>query len=610
MSRFFKAQVPVLGTDFMAQIPWDQAALTLDSKQKGYDTMLEQAALLDSSLQINHLATDFDKEAVQQAQDYYGKEIENLSRQLMENPNANVKQKLKALSTELNKDLTKGTLSKVKGRYDSYQKWAKDNEKRKEENPDLYSRAYAKGLKALQNGYEKSGHEALWNEDNIMEDIDWSKEVQEVIKGLEPEMTANGYANTDGRWVYKGKESNKFLSQTRIMQAVENKIKSNPKFASYVRQRGSYGVSGYLGEDGSMVPMFTKDTQGNIVINSSSAFAAPLKMAGAFGYSQRESEKDMKADEYSVIAEKHANDKEMAAINFANQKALKLMDNEVTNETMAELFDQTYNLTKEQSQAFMWDTYQNNKSLINEYKIPVQDKNGKPLNASVVLSDLSAHMGKLINTNKLLPMDRQVLVAKKAELDNKLNNWRKGENTASITNLKDALISGGVPPARIAKVLKDKQAFVTNLLADPNLIMGIKGVAKVTYYDNSGNVKKLGNLSMQGLNFSNLKGLDKTANSAVDKLLEAQEAGTLASYAQKMPIFEVPISDYNSPNFNKLNGTTQRYQVQTDQGRLQVDYFTSLENASVDTHSATTLRPEISKMTGTTSAGFNGLNPQ
>lgn len=613
MSRFYKAQVPVLGTDFMFDMPWEEVDKTMAAKQQDYDTTLATTALLNNQLNVNHLSTDFDKQAVADAQKYYGDKITEITNQLMQDPSARVKGQLIGLTNELTKDLSTGTLSKVKGRYDQYQAWAKQNEKMRTDNPNVYSRAYSKGMKALQAGYETQGHDTTWGEENIMEDIDWTEGVKDIIKTMEPEMRANSYAKVGGQWVYKGKSSEKGLSQTRIMKAIENKIKSDPRFASYAQQRGGYGLSGYTDANGNLIPMFTQDSSGNIVINDQSAFAAPLRHAGAFAYTQQDSEQDMDVNKYALESFQQAGRIQLANVNSANR-----MKEAVQADILARareddgyggssgsgskggvttLFNKTTNFTGPgQARMVSNELINDNKAVLATFGV-MPHYNGKtPESFSKFAARGIAAMNQSLS--RLTPGTPQHTLLKLniEKLSNQKKDFDKGEYTAGVQGLARSLAQGGTTPKDMPKAMQQIEEAATKAVSDLTFLKASPGRSRVTVYDSRGNrltsaQKRMNGFSTDALPIPmyNGKAISDIKYSEIDT---QNNLDNLASIQQKQPVIKVPITNGNDKNFVKENtiGTVFTVPVGSEGQYAIIEYDMPLEHVGWDSYNVRNLR--------------------
>ena len=603
MSRFFKAQVPVLGTDFMFDTPWDEVDKTLTSQQQTYDNTVATAALLNSQLNVNHLSTDYDKKAVADAQKYYGDKITEITNQLMADPSSRVKGSLITLTNELTKDMSTGTLSKVKGRFDQYQAWTKQNEKMRNDNPNVYGRAYAKGMKNLQNGYNTSGHNASWGEDNIMEDIDWTKDVNDIIKNMEPEMRANSYAKVGGQWIYKGKNSEKALSQTRIMQAVENKIKSDPKFASYVQQRGGYGVPGYTDETGNFIPMFAQDDKGNLAINNKSAFAAPLRHAGAFAYTQQESEQDMEDNPYVMEATQQANRLQLATHNSNLNIKEEQVKDALTRQRDADgvgtgsgggsllstIFNGTASYTTpEQRKAVGAEIINDSKAMLATFGVKPVYSGGVVEDASVYLTRGLASLRATLKNLKPGTEEHTLLKMNIQNLANTKSNFDKNEFTSGAQGLYRAEIQGGKKP-------KEAQAAVTKLvevatkgMTDLAYLGSTKGRAIVIVYDKNNN-RIGGSQKMMngGLDFTALPKFHGDIQPSEYKTLKdlIGTEGGLKAFQQQQPVIKAMITNRNDPNFTKLNSIGTKFSVpRANGGHIVIEYDIALQDSGWDSY--------------------------
>ena len=604
MSRFYKAQVPVLGTDFMFDMPWDEVDKTMDARQQDYDTTLATTALLNNQLNVNHLSTDFDKQAVTDAQKYYGDRITEITNQLMQDPSARVKGQLIGLTNELTKDLSTGTLSKVKGRYDNYQAWAKQNEKMRTDNPNVYNRAYSKGMKALQAGYDSQGHNTTWGEENIMEDIDWTEDVKDIIKTMEPEMRANSYAKVGGQWVYKGKSSEKALSQTRIMKAVENKIKADPRFASYAQQRGGYGLSGYTDASGNLIPMFAQDATGNIVINDQSAFAAPLRHAGAFAYTQQESEQDMDVNQYAMEGVQQAGRVQLANLNSANRmREAEQADRLIraredggyggsggnSGGGVTTLFNKTSNFTGPgQAKLVGAEIINDNKAMLATFGVTPNYNKGVVESASTFTTrGLAAMRGTLKNLTPGTPA-HTLLKLNIDSLANTKSNFDKGEYTAGVQSLYRSLAQGGTRAKDIPKAMQQIEESATKAVSDLTFLKASPGNAKVTVYDSGGNRMTSIQKRMNGFNPNSLP-IPMYNGKAMEGLKYGEidiqnNAGNLTSIQQKQPVIKVPITNGNDKNFVKQNtiGTVFTVPVGTEGQYAVIEYDMPLEHVGWD----------------------------
>lgn len=611
MSRFFKAQVPVLGTDFMTQFPVELAAKAIMERQKAYDTNLKDAATLLGQLSVPHLDTEFDKNVVRQVQDELGTSIDEITKELMADPNARVRGKIQQLGTKINKELTTGNLAKVKGRYDAVQAWKKANEKMQTEDPYLFNLAYNSGMRRLMDSYSRKGHDASWGEMNIMENIDWSKEAVDVIKELEPEMRANNFVNVGNQWIYKGKESDKYLSQNRILKAVENKIKSNPKFASYVQQRGSYGLPGYLDENGAMEQMFIQDDKGNLMVNPRSAFAPTLKMSEQFAFLQSEKgTTDVSENGWTKF------NAEQAAINRRHRETLEAQK---LKETVAIAPFHQYNMTDAERANFTNNTIAQFQSMSSLLKIPAPTgKNGAPPShqevvdwlkkldmaqsrrqVDIVLNGAGSTQEK-IKTNNNIQLTRNLIKSS-------IENLETGSSVASLMDLAPIYHQRGLSSDQAVKQLSGMQETFNTVTGDPSYLQSTPGIAQVKVYDKNGNLKQKKDIKMTGFSphalVNNISGLDSSLKTSFSKAISVENG-----YLNYMsPNAQARINNYdpNSPTFYSDNKIGRNMSVDTENGRIDVTYVTDLGTTGVEIYNNYSIQSSGYSQTPYTPQGVN-----
>lgn len=593
MSRFYKPTVPTIGTDFMFDVPWEEVEKTMSAQQANYINNMKSATALMDAVDVKHLNTEFDTTAVKEAKAYYQQQVDDLTRKLMADPTARVTSDLMKVSMDMQRNLKEGPLAKVQNRYNQYAAWAEANKEMQQKNPDIFNRAYQAGMNSLNKGYQTLGMEAKWGEDNIMEDIDWSDKITGIMKDMTPDMVSNGYANVGGQWIYTGKQENKHLSQTRILQALENRIKSDPKFAGYVQQRGRYGLPGYYDAEGNMIPMFTKDDKGNTVINMQSAFGAPLKAGAAFAYSQTTTERDLKHNPFALQAKGHENAKE-----------LKRMEMTPKEEVSSIFYSTNQAVTGQQLTAMSHD-------LQNKYS---SGFNIAGITSGTVLDKMQNLRTTLLNS-KQTPFTKQMI----SDLEIDIKNYSKGQNSGGAESLYTAFSNNGRVPAPIVqKQIKQTEEKYTNIFGDPNILKTTPGLAIVTVTDPSGKVSKFQKKVNSLSETFNIRTGNPTSNEAIANMgrqLQMDPKGAYTQMGVEQPYIRMFTSDINyndgkGNTFSSLNGVSKKLVYGNAQGtsftsipgegngwqvgtgpvtQVEVEYLVSFDDAGVDAFTTSNL---------------------
>lgn len=607
MSRFYQPAVPTIGTDFMFDVPWDEIAKTMEIQQTNYVNNMKSATTLMDAVDVKHLNTDFDNRAVKEAQQYYQQQVDALTKRLMEDPTARITADVIKISSDMQKNLKDGPLGKAQGRYNAVQTWQEANKEMQEKHPDIYNRAYQAGMNSLSRGYQTLGMDARWGEDNIMEDIDWSEKISDIMKDMTPDMTSNGYANVGGQWIYTGKEENKHLSQTRILQALENRIKSDPRFAGYVQQRGRYGLPGYYDAEGKMIPMFTKDEKGNTIINMQSAFGSPLKAGAAFAYNQHSSERKLQDNPYALQAQAHKNAKE-----------LKRMDQPPKESASSIFYSTTTAVTPEQLTAMSHDL---NSKYASGFKIA-------GISGGNTLDKMQSLRTTLLNS-KQTPFSQQMLI----DLENDIRNYSNKESSTGANSLYLALSNNGRVPANVVQDQIGKlETKYTTLFNDPNLLRTTPGLATIKITHPNGRVTTL-KKKVNGMDDAfKVKTNVAAANEALSTMgrqLQQDPQGSYSHMGIEQPYVRVFTSDPNyrdakGNSFSSLNGVSKKlvygHSAGTTYGipsggsepqwtagegattRVEVDYMVSFDDAGVEGFST-------SNLGGHAYQNIQGINP-
>ena len=233
MGRFYKTALPNFVDNFMYQPPWEMAMKSLAINEEGVQKAMASTELF-KNLDVKYINDPVERENVEKIKQYYSSKADEITQAIQKDP-MSWRSKLPELTKfgrELQDDLSTGNLSKIQGSYSSYQQWLKDNEKVKQDNPDLFNKLnqhwlgeWAKGNRSLDRMY--SGQQ-------IIKPIDITdKKYQDIFKEMKADILAS--PTSDGKYWYKGKQ----IRPEDVESAAYDMMMNDPNISGYLNQMGN-----------------------------------------------------------------------------------------------------------------------------------------------------------------------------------------------------------------------------------------------------------------------------------------------------------------------------------------------------------------------------------
>lgn len=285
MGRFYQGSKARFSNNMFA-LPVDNMFKVMAMKEAQTDATLKTTELLEGAVDsIQHLNFEADNERLKSIQDKYNAQINEVTDRILENPHDASKYQpyLRKLQKDFHRNKTSGELSKIEARGKDFAKWGEENKKIKETDPMLFNRMQNKFYDDL---VQKASYnpDAAFKGSPIVSRPDLSSD--ETRKRFK-EIKANfdEYLTEDG--LYKVGEE--ILSEAEVSEIAMSELFSDPQYKAYAHQMGSVlGDSGYLGEDGEMLPLMVSDDKGRQVLNKQHAFYNDVNsLAKTYGFSKR-----------------------------------------------------------------------------------------------------------------------------------------------------------------------------------------------------------------------------------------------------------------------------------------------------------------------------------
>lgn len=315
MARGYQTAGPSFIQDITYQPPWQFMQEALQSKQKGYDDVLQKTELIKNLLDVKHL--NFEDDRAKNIKEYYNSRMDDLTNQLVQDPNNynRVLPQLRNLTRELDTDRKEGNIAAIENRYNAVQNWMKENKDIREKEPDTYNRLFAHWYDDIKNRSSSDIKASYAGVKGIQRpDLEWEKIMKDIKE--------NGFTDTDGKY-YKSVEG---VDPERIQNIAWNRLKSNPNFSGYINQMGNtLGMKSYFEK-----PFELRNQAGDIIssqdyqnmtdaqkkdirryVNSDNPFASDLEMAT--GVSAYQKSMRNKADEYGLKATDYKYDSALQA---------------------------------------------------------------------------------------------------------------------------------------------------------------------------------------------------------------------------------------------------------------------------------------------------------
>tara|TARA_R100001377_G_scaffold85310_1_gene71534 strand:- start:73003 stop:75327 length:2325 start_codon:yes stop_codon:yes gene_type:complete len=281
MGRFYQTSEGKFVDNNMYQMPYELAGEVIGNAEQRVDEQVAETELLTGAVDsIQHLNFEAENTRVKGIQDKYGTQIDELTNTIMKNPLEFQKNMpaLKKIQRDLMQSRDSGDIYDIEQRHGDYSKWATENKKIKEDNPDLYNQMSKHWYSDIeQRGTENAN--ARFKGTQIVNRPDLSsKESQERFKSIKANLVES--ITPDGMY----KVGNKSVTEERVAQIAMAELLSDPSFKGYTEQMGkTLGQEGFFDAQGNPTNIFDENGK----LNSAHPFARDVASAArTYGFSE------------------------------------------------------------------------------------------------------------------------------------------------------------------------------------------------------------------------------------------------------------------------------------------------------------------------------------
>lgn len=231
MGRFYGTANPNFVEDFIFQPPWEMAQKALAVNEEGVKNTLSSTDLF-KNLDIKYINDPVERENVKKIKDYYSSKADEISQAIQQDP-MSWRSKIPEITKfgrELQEDINTGNISKIQGSYNNYQNWLKQNDKSRENNPDLYNRLNSHWLNQWAKGNRSL--DKTFNAEQIVSPINLSDEkFQKIFK----EFKADAFDKKTGSYWLEGKQ----VTEEDVNRAAYDLIMNEPSAKGWFNQMGN-----------------------------------------------------------------------------------------------------------------------------------------------------------------------------------------------------------------------------------------------------------------------------------------------------------------------------------------------------------------------------------
>lgn len=264
MARNFRTATPQYLQDFIFEPDWKYLESSLIKRQTDFDKVGQMAELLGGQLKAPFLP--FDRDKVENAQEYYNNEINTITNDLQNDriTEREAQKRIGTLSRNLQDELSTGILGAVVGRYNNYMALDKLNEESFKKSPGdanmfkqyLYNKLEADTYLDPYTSFSPSRMVNL----PLMTDDRYRKIYEKAVANL---ITSK---SQDGRYIIKEENLDPIELQNEIYRIYMN----DPEVQSYLSQQAMLGDERYFNIDSqgnvSLKPVYIyKDRNGNVI---------------------------------------------------------------------------------------------------------------------------------------------------------------------------------------------------------------------------------------------------------------------------------------------------------------------------------------------------------
>ena len=274
MGRYFRTATPQ-NIDFMYKLP--ENLMFKVAQQASEDISQNQAAVYDLYGKLQLPAIENDKEEAKALLGGYEAKINDISKTLVDNP-LEFRRKsgdILGLAREMAKDFSTGKAANIASRYASLNEW----EKRQFENKDIKDKEAITAMKANILATDKKAGGLKYNPvtqsgrslpiEELYGTVDLNKQFMERANKIVAQVTANGNADKDGKYIYTWKNKTEKRTPEQIRQVLYSDFLADQDTQNYIKQRSKIGtMNGWLDKEGNfMSPTLedVKDKSGKVV---------------------------------------------------------------------------------------------------------------------------------------------------------------------------------------------------------------------------------------------------------------------------------------------------------------------------------------------------------
>ena len=274
MGRYFRTATPQ-NIDFMYKLP--ENLMFKVAQQASEDISQNQAAIYDLYGKLQLPAIENDKEEAKALLGGYETKINDISKTLVDNP-LEFRRKsgdILGLAREMAKDFSTGKAANIASRYASLNEW----EKRQFENKDIKDKEAITAMKANILSTDKRSGGLKYNPvtnsgrslpiEELYGTVDLNKQFMDRADKIVAQVTANGNADKDGKYIYTWKNKTEKRTPEQIRQVLYSDFLADQDTQNYIKQRSKIGtMNGWMDEKGNfMQPTLEdlKDKTGKVV---------------------------------------------------------------------------------------------------------------------------------------------------------------------------------------------------------------------------------------------------------------------------------------------------------------------------------------------------------
>lgn len=253
MGRYYQTSQFDTSNNFMYEAPWDFMDKALATYQKNYDDIEASTQMFENALlNIKHLQGPDDVENVNRIRDYYTNKINEITDFARNNPMKALalKNNIRALQQELQKDFTSGNISKIQNSVQALKNWEEENKERMKDSPERYQAAKNHFMQQ----YLSTGGNSIdngWSGELVTKDLDWNK-IKQSGKDLVANAIKTGQVTPNGNGYFVDiNGERKFVDKERLEQYFISQALDPTSLAS-LRQSQKFGLGQFFDGDGNL----------------------------------------------------------------------------------------------------------------------------------------------------------------------------------------------------------------------------------------------------------------------------------------------------------------------------------------------------------------------